>query len=88
MGNQMRPPKHLLYIGHRMVGSQVSNSRNDTTAMQIVVFHLPRGANRSVLMDLHAISKPKTTVTKPTKKIAMMVSLDPGPRIPLTYLEV
>lgn len=80
MGNQMRLPKHRLYIGHAIVGSHVSKSRNDTTAMQIVVFHLPRGANRSVLTDLHAISKPKTMVMKPTRKIATTVSLILKPR--------
>jgi hypothetical protein len=74
MGNQMRLPKHRLYIGQAIVGIHVSKSRNDTTAMQIVVFHLPRGANRSVLSDLQAISMPNTMVMYPTKKIAGLVS--------------
>jgi len=75
MGNQIRLAKHRLYMGQAMVGIHVSMSKNDTTAMQIVVFHLPRGANRSVLRDLQAISMPKTMVMYPTRKIAMPLSL-------------
>lgn len=59
---QIRLPKHLLLIGQAIVGIHVRRSRNDTTAMQIVVFHLPRGANRSDRSDLQAISMPKTKV--------------------------
>jgi hypothetical protein len=70
IGNQMRLPKHRLYIGQAIVGIHVNKSRNDTTAMQIVVFHLPRGANRSDLVDLQAISMPNTMVMYPTANIA------------------
>lgn len=75
MGNQIRLPKHRLYMGQAIVGIHVSRRRNDTTAMQIVVFHLPRGAKRSVLRDLQAISMPKTMVMYPTRKIARHFSL-------------
>jgi hypothetical protein len=77
MGNQIRLPKHRLYIGQAIVGIHVSRSRNDTTARQIVVFHLPRGSNRSDLVDLQAISMPKTIVMYPTTKIAASVSHKP-----------
>jgi hypothetical protein len=74
MGNQIRLPKHRLYIGQAIVGIHVNKSRNDTTAIQIVVFHLPRGANLSVLIDRKAISMPNIKVVYPTRKIAVHVS--------------
>jgi hypothetical protein len=74
MGNQIRLPKHRLYIGHAIVGIHVNKSRNDTTAIQIVVFHLPRGANLSVLMDLTAVSIPNINVMYPTMNMAMRVN--------------
>jgi hypothetical protein len=43
--------------------------------MQIVVFHLPRGANRSDRSDLQAISTPNTKVMYPTRKMAILVSV-------------
>jgi hypothetical protein len=73
----MRLPKHRLYIGQAIVGIQVNKSRNDTTAVQMVVFHLPRGSNRSDLVDLQAISMPNTIVMYPTKNIAMFISSRP-----------
>jgi hypothetical protein len=74
MENQMRLPKHRLYIGQAIVGIHVNKSRNDTTPIQIVVFHLPRGANLSVLMDLTAISIPNIKVMYPTMNMAVKVS--------------
>jgi hypothetical protein len=62
IGNQMRLPKQVLDIGQTTVGIHVSKSMNDTTATQIVVFHLPRGANRSFLKARIATSMPKTSV--------------------------
>jgi hypothetical protein len=62
MANQIKLPKHRLYIGHAIVGIQVARSKTDTAEMQIVVFHLPRGANRSERSDRQAVSKPKTRV--------------------------
>jgi hypothetical protein len=70
----MRLPKHRLYMGHAIVGIHVKSSRNDTTAMHIVVFHLPRGAKRSDLMDRQAVSMPNTMVMYPTMKIATQIS--------------
>ena len=49
MGNQMSPPKQVFGDGQATVGIQERRSMNDTTAIQIIVFHLPRGANRSCL---------------------------------------
>ena len=74
MGNQMRLPKHRLYIGQAIVGIQVRSSRKDTTPTQIVVFHLPRGAKRSRLRARHAISIPKIKVMYPITKIPAVVS--------------
>jgi hypothetical protein len=77
IGNQIRLPKHRLYIGQTTVGIHVSRRSNDTTATQIVVFHLLRGSNRSDLIDLQAISMPNTIVMYPTTKIAVPVSRKP-----------
>jgi hypothetical protein len=88
IGNQMRLPKHRLYIGQAIVGIHVSKSRNDTTAIQMVVFHLPRGANRSDPTDLHAISMPKTKVMYPTRKIAYKLAYISMPAPLCTYLVV
>jgi len=73
--NQIKLPKHRLYIGQAMVGIHVSTTRNDNMAIQIVVFHLPRGAKRSDLTDLQAISNPKIKVMYPIKKRAVRVSV-------------
>jgi hypothetical protein len=86
IGNQIRLPKHRLYIGQAIVGIHVSKSRNDTTAMQMVVFHLPRGANRSDPTDLQAISMPKTIVMYPTRKIASKSAQTPMNARLYTYL--
>jgi hypothetical protein len=74
----MRLPKQRLYIGQAIVGIHVNKSRNDTTAIQIVVFHLPRGANLSVLIDRRAISMPNIKVVYPTRKIAVQVRKCPA----------
>jgi hypothetical protein len=75
IGNQIRLPKHVLDIGQATVGIQVIRSIKDTTAMDIVVFHLPRGRKRSCRNPLMSISTPKTNVMYPTRKIAAIVRL-------------
>ena len=82
MANQMRPPKHRLNIGHMTVGIQVRRSINETTAIQMVVFHLPRGANRSLRKPLQAVSTPKTKVMYPMMNIPTGVSNDRLQNIP------
>jgi hypothetical protein len=71
---KIRLPKQVLDVGHATVGIHARRSIKDITAMQMVVFHLPRGANRSCLKALIAISIPKTKVINPMRKRAGMVS--------------
>jgi hypothetical protein len=73
-GNQIRLPKQRLYIGQATVGIHVSSERDETTTMQIVTFHFPRGANRLYFRERSAISMPKTRVMYPIRNIAALVS--------------
>ena len=73
-GNQIKLPKHRLNIGQMTVGIQVSKLKKATTAMQMVEFHFPRGANRSDLKALIAVSIPNTRVMYPIKNMATAVS--------------
>jgi hypothetical protein len=87
IGKKIRLPKQVLDIGQATVGIHARRSINDITAMQIVVFHFPRGANRSCLKALMAISIPKTKVINPMRKSAGTVSLVPLLEAYWTYLE-
>ncbi len=70
---KIRAPKTRSNDGEATVGMNVSMTRRNRAARQIGVFHFPRGENFSVLTALQAISKPKTKVVYPTRKIANIV---------------
>ena len=75
MGNQMRPPKHLLNMGQAIVGTQVSRIMKAITPRHRGVFHFPLGSNRWDWKARKAVSTPNTKVVYPMMKIAVDVSV-------------
>jgi hypothetical protein len=75
MGNQMRLPKHLLYMGQAIVGIQVSTIKNPAIPIHTVVVHFPLGSNGCDLKARIAVSNPKIKVMYPMMKIAVSVSV-------------